>query len=89
MSITVTLEDQAARALDALRGQAAARGMPLARYLKVLADNSERVLGSQRSPHDLSQAEFVEWLKSLSAGMPDVPPLPADFSRADLYDDHD
>ena len=90
MTTTVTLEDQAARALERLRQQAAARGIPLERYLKVLADNSEQTLGAgRRSPHDLTRAEFNQWLRDLSAGMPPLPPLPGDFSRADLYDDHD
>ena len=71
-------------------GQAAARNLPLGRYLQTLADNSERILGpARRPPHDLSAAEFDQWLRDLPAGMPDVPPLPADFSRADMYDDHD
>jgi hypothetical protein len=29
------------------------------------------------------------WLSALSAGLPELAPLPADFSRADLYNDHD
>ena len=32
--------------------------------------------------------EFDRHLKELASGPP-VPTLPADFSRADLYDDHD
>jgi len=28
-------------------------------------------------------------LDDLSAGLTDLPPLPHDFSRADLYEDHD
>jgi hypothetical protein len=90
MSTTITLEDPAARALAALGEQAAARNLPLDRYLQSLADNSERILGPmRRSPHDLSAAEFEQWLLDLPAGMPDVPPLPDDFSRADIYNDHD
>ncbi|HJZ59054.1 MAG TPA: hypothetical protein VKE74_29185 [Gemmataceae bacterium] len=38
-------------------------------------------------PH-LTDAEFERNLKELAAGGP-LPRLPADFSRADLYDDHD
>jgi hypothetical protein len=34
-------------------------------------------------------AEFERWLDAMSAGLPELPPLPGDFSRADLYDDHD
>jgi len=33
--------------------------------------------------------EVDRWLDQLSAGLPDLPPLPQDWSRADIYDDHD
>jgi hypothetical protein len=36
-----------------------------------------------------SPAAIDQWLDELSAGLPDLPPLPTDFSRSDLYDDHD
>ena len=87
--MTVTIEDQAVESLETLRKQAAERGISFSRYLEILANNNESILASGRSPHKLSIAEFSNWLEDLSKGMPDVPPLPADFSRADLYDDHD
>ena len=34
-------------------------------------------------------AALNRWLDELSKDFPPVPVLPADFSRADLYDDHD
>jgi len=37
----------------------------------------------------LSTAELDRLLDKLSDGLDGLPPLPADFSRADLYDDHD
>jgi hypothetical protein len=81
------LEEQTVRALQA---QAAARNMPLDRYLRALADNSDRILGpASKSPHDLTPSEFTQWLIDVAADMPDIPPLPADFSRADIYSDHD
>ena len=33
--------------------------------------------------------EVDRWLDGLSAGLEHLPPLPSDFSRADLYDDRD
>jgi hypothetical protein len=33
--------------------------------------------------------ELERWLNDLTEGLPELPPLPADFSRADIYDDHD
>jgi len=91
MSTTVTLDDKAARALDRLRQQAAARGIPLGRFLADLAMNGAQTIDkpASRSPHDLALAEFRQWLTEVSAGMPPLPPIPADFSRADIYDDHD
>ncbi len=37
----------------------------------------------------LSLEEFDRLLDELSEGLPPLPPLPADFSRADIYEDHD
>ena len=87
----MTLDEQAAQALEKIRRQAAALGIPLDRYLTDLAGNGERNgnYTSARSPHDLTHAEFRQWLADVSAGMPVLPPIPADFSRADVYDDHD
>ena len=89
--MTVTLEDKAAAALQTLSQQAQARGLPLDRYLKVLADNSERLLGPAfESRHSISEVDFTAWLDALACTIPiHVPPLPQDFSRADIYDDHD
>ncbi len=85
--MTVKLEDQTAKMLQA---QAAARNMPLDSYLRALADNSDMILGlSAKSPHKLTQSEFAQWLKDVAFDVPGVPPLPADFSRADIYNDHD
>jgi len=36
----------------------------------------------------LSREEFARRLRDLADGRP-LPTLPADFSRADIYDDHD
>jgi hypothetical protein len=91
MSTTVTLDDKTAEALDMLRQQAAARGVSLDRYLADLAVNGERTFekAATQSPHNLTPAEFRQWLTDVSAGMPPLPAIPADFSRADIYDDHD
>jgi hypothetical protein len=34
-------------------------------------------------------AKLDHWLNDLTKGLPDLPPLPKDFSRADIYDEHD
>jgi hypothetical protein len=33
--------------------------------------------------------QFDQWFEQISQGLSELPPLPTDFSRADLYDDHD
>ena len=38
---------------------------------------------------ELSNAEFSELLRSMAIDMPGVPPLPENFSREDIYFDHD
>ena len=40
-------------------------------------------------PPELSDEEFEQLLDEVSEGLDDLPPLPPDFSRADIYDDHD
>jgi len=40
-------------------------------------------------PAALSLEEFERLLNELSEGLPPLPTLPADFNRADLYDEHD
>ena len=49
---------------------------------------------SRKSQPDARKAKATaksigRWVDELAAGLPDLPPLPADFSRADIYDDHD
>jgi hypothetical protein len=40
-------------------------------------------------PPELSDEEIERLLDELSEGLDHLPPLPPDFSRADIYDDHD
>jgi hypothetical protein len=44
---------------------------------------------ASRPPRELSNEEFSQALRAMAIDMPGVPPLPDDFSRADMYDDHD
>jgi hypothetical protein len=74
-----------------LREKASRRGQTLEAYLEQLA---EREVGgdadvpptNQGGP--LNDSEFDRLLDELSAG-PRLPHLPVDFSRADVYSDHD
>jgi len=60
------------------------------RRRKLLAELAkvEKQLAKETIPRARPQA-LDEWLDELSAGLEHLPPLPEDFSRADLYDDHD
>lgn len=86
MTVTVTLSLDVAGLLEA---KARRNGTTLAEYLAALAqqDAQSKVL-SQAMPTEISPEEFDRLLDDLSDG-PSLPRLPADFSRADIYADHD
>jgi hypothetical protein len=52
-----------------------------------LARLDEEIL--QLKDSSRSDKAFEQWLGDLSDGLPELPPLPLDWNRADLYDDHD
>ena len=76
---SIELEDRTA---EDLRAQAKARNLPLDVYLKQIAE-AATPLNLTRS---LSADDFDHLLDALAG---DHPPLPAFFSRADVYEDHD
>jgi len=76
--VNVQLHESVAAALSA---QAKLQGLSLEEYLSQLANGGVK---SASSP--LSAEEIDRQFDELSL---DVPPLPADFSRADIYLDHD
>lgn len=76
--VNVQLQESVAAALVA---QASVRGLSLEEYLAGLVRSDEVA-----APPALSAEEVQRQFESLSL---DVPPLPADFSRADIYLDHD
>jgi hypothetical protein len=83
-----------------LRHQAEQVGQTLEAYLqnlaeKAAANGATATHGSESqaqaryiSEPRPTQAEFERLLSDLAKGPP-LPVLPADFSRADIYDDHD
>ena len=81
-----------------LREQAARNDQTVESYLEQLAEraatNEAPAPSSTESfPRFISEPrptldEFRQLLKDMAAGPP-LPPLPPDFSRADIYDDHD
>ena len=97
MTLTVQLTDELRRQL---RDRAASRGEELEEYVLHLIerDTSGSLAGEGRTTLDapgvypgqaaLSNSEFEQLLGDLSSG-PELPHLPANFSRADIYSDHD
>jgi hypothetical protein len=75
-----------------LREKANRRGLTLEAYLQQLAEHDATGLNgagqATAAEPDLSDEEFERLLDELSDGPP-LPHLPANFSRADIYADHD
>ena len=82
MVTTVELDQETA---EALLAQARAQGLSLGSYLRSLAE----AWAAAPSNGNVSAEDFDRRLDELAAGLPGLAPLPADFSRADLYADHD
>jgi hypothetical protein len=78
-------EDRTESALRVLKAQAEARGMALADYLELLAEAGK--LGPANG--DVSLDEFDALLDEIANVFLPLPSLPPDFSRADVYADHD
>jgi hypothetical protein len=78
MMVSVQLNESVAAALAA---QASKHGLSLEEYLARLAKGGGDIVAPR-----MSADEMARQLDELSLN---VPPLPADFSRADIYLDHD
>jgi hypothetical protein len=75
--VSIQLQDSVAAALS---DQAHKQGLSLEAFLAQIASKSDQ----PKLPID-----FDEWERELDELSFDAPPLPADFSRADIYLDHD
>jgi hypothetical protein len=80
----VEMEKGVVELLAKLRAQAAARRMPLDVYLEQFVEPE-----SAAASGAVSLEEFDRVLDELAALPPGPGSLPADFSRADVYADHD
>jgi hypothetical protein len=79
------LEEQTEEVLKTLNAQAEARNMSLAEYLQLFAAAGETAtFGSGPSLE-----EFDKLLDQVSDGLLVLSPLPANFSREDIYAGHD
>ncbi len=82
----LSLDEPSVSALKTLGAQAAARGIPLAEHLRALAEWVARVDDAKPA---LDAEAFARWVAEIGAGGAGIEPLPSDFSRTDIYFDHD
>lgn len=89
MIVTLNLSPEMARRL---RDRATLGGQTLEGYLYQLVEQDAQTLhenGSSPTDQPLSAADFDHWLDELSAGLGPLSSLPAHWSRADVYGEHD
>jgi hypothetical protein len=84
LTMQIEMERTIVEVLARLRAQAAARRMPLDVYLEQFVEPDLATAGAA-----VSLEEFDRVLDELAALPPAGGSLPADFSRADIYADHD
>ena len=75
--VNIQLQDSVAAALSAHANE---QGLSLEAFLAQIAATTA---------HPKQPINFDEWERELDELSFDAPPLPADFSRADIYLDHD
>jgi hypothetical protein len=90
-SITLELPEEIRRRLE---DKAAQNGQPLEAFIRGVLEAEASAVPVLREPPPLvrrmSVEEFNRRLDEMQKfPLPSFPPLPGDFSRADLYDDHD
>jgi hypothetical protein len=79
------LEHLRPETVDKLAKKAQAEGLSLDAYLNTLLG----LLNEGMALAEMSEAEFDAFLEDFSRGSERLPLLPPDFSRADIYTDHD
>jgi hypothetical protein len=88
MAVTLNLPPETEKYL---REKAARSGQTLEDYLCWLAErDTQSANGSAKTAtaDQVSPEEFDRRLDALNEGLPSLPALPADWSRADLHADH-
>jgi hypothetical protein len=85
MTVRLNLAPETERVL---KEKAARSGQTLEAYLEGIADREARAPGGVAGQPPTDPAEFQRGLDELSEGLPALPTLPADFSRADVYGEH-
>jgi hypothetical protein len=89
MTVTLNLSAETQRKLYK---QAAQAGQTPETYIEQLVERDTQAahgVAGTGAADQLSPDEFDQRLDELAEGLPGLGPLPADWSRADLYADHD
>jgi hypothetical protein len=79
------LEQLRPETIDRLAQQAQVEGLSLDAYLSALLE----LLNEETAWAEMSEAQFEAFTEDFSKGSEHFPPLPPDFSRTDIYTDHD
>ena len=79
------LEQVRPETVELLVARAEAHGLSVDEYLKLLLGVPEQ----NPALTELSEEEFDAVMEEFAHGTEDLPPLPPDFSRKDIYCDHD
>jgi hypothetical protein len=69
--------------------KASRQGKSVESYARGVLEADAQRPNDPLAPARFEPQEFKRLLAELSAGLPPLPPLSADFGRADIYDDHD
>jgi hypothetical protein len=72
-----------------LTEKAQRHGQPLESYVRDVLEADAQNEDRANSLSRIEPNEFARLLSMLSAGLPPLPILPADYSRSDIYDEHD
>lgn len=84
--MTIDIDPALAEAIQRLQSVAAARKIPAAQMIDVLLQSSGNAFDASQQ---LGPAEIDAVLDELADQTEPHPSLPDDFSRADVYQDHD
>jgi len=85
MTVQLNLAAQTERVLKA---KAAQNGHTLEVYLETLVAREAQGADGASWMEPANQEEWERGLEELAEGLPALPTLPADFSRADIYGEH-
>ncbi len=82
MNVQIEVSDETAKILQS---NATIRNIDMDAYLRALVEAEARLANSD----SLALAEFDRDMDALALPTESLPTLPLDFSRGDLYEDHD